>query len=292
MRGDDDSTTLGNGEISATILAQGAELASLKDAQGREYIWQAGPAWPRHAPVLFPIVGRLAGDRLRHAGRDHGMRQHGFARDRRFAWVTQGEEACRLVLADDAGTRAHYPFAFRLELGYALHGATLTQDFSITNTGDGVLPASLGAHPAFCWPLPGARGKPGHRLEFEQAEEAPVRRLRDGLLSPEAEPSPVQGHVLPLGEHLFEADALILDRPASRHLRYTAPGAATVEIAWQGFAELGLWSKPGAAFLCIEPWHGFADPEGFDGEFIRKPGLMLIPPGESRRLSLRISLLP
>jgi galactose mutarotase-like enzyme len=286
-------TTLSNSKISATIRAQGAELVSLRDAAGREFLWQAGPAWPRHAPVLFPIVGRLAGDALRHAGRSHPMRQHGIARDRRFDWAIQGKTECRLILVDDAETRAAYPFPFRLELDYALHGTTLTQGFCVTNTGETLLPAACGAHPAFCWPLPGSSGgKHAHRLEFEQAEDAPVRRLRDGLLAPETEPSPVHRRTLALRESLFAADALILDRPASRHLRYTAPGAPVVEIAWQGFSELGLWSKPGADFLCIEPWHGFADPEGFDGEFFQKPGLMLIPPGESRRLVLRISLLP
>ena len=98
-----DRHVLSNGTLSATIKADGAELCSLRDAAGEEMLWQAGPAWPRHAPVLFPIVGRLKDDRLRHQGRSYRLTQHGFARDRRFAWLNRSATACRLVLHEDAG---------------------------------------------------------------------------------------------------------------------------------------------------------------------------------------------
>ena len=109
-----EQVTLHGDGISATIVGQGAELVSLRDAEGTELLWQAGPAWRRHSPVLFPIVGRLTGDQLRHQGRSYPMTQHGFARDKRFTWAEQGPRSCTLVLTDDADTRAHYPFAFRL----------------------------------------------------------------------------------------------------------------------------------------------------------------------------------
>lgn len=85
-----DSLTLHGDGISATIVGQGAELVSLRNAEGTELLWQAGPEWRRHSPVLFPIVGRLKGDQLRHRGQSYAMTQHGFARDRRFAWAEQG----------------------------------------------------------------------------------------------------------------------------------------------------------------------------------------------------------
>ena len=105
--------TISDGGITAVIRAQGAELRSLRDPQGPEYIWQAGPAWPRCAPVLFLIVGRLMDDRLRHGGQTYRLTQHGFARDRTFDWLDRRADACRLVLVDVAETRAMYPFAFR-----------------------------------------------------------------------------------------------------------------------------------------------------------------------------------
>lgn len=268
--------------VAAVVSRDGAELHSLTDAAGRELLWQAGPLWPRRAPVLFPIVGKLAGDRLLHRGRSHRMTQHGFARDRRFAWLERARASCRLVLEDDAETRHAYPFAFRFEVSYALVDGALRAVFSVTNTGTEVLPASVGAHPAFRWPLSEGVPKEAHRLQFEAPEPAPVRRLRAGLLDAAAEPSPVVGRTLALSEALFERDALILDRPASRSVLYAAEDGAAIEVSWSGFAQLGLWSKPGGDFLCIEPWHGTADPVGFEGEFADKPGLMLLRPGERR----------
>jgi galactose mutarotase-like enzyme len=107
-------------------------------------------------------------------------------------------------------------------------------------------------------------------------------------LRTEPEATPVAGRTLALEPALFEADAVILPSPTSRSVRYTAPGSPAVELAWEGFNQLGLWSRAGGDFLCIEPWHGTASPVDFDGEFIDKPGLMLIPPGEHRTLSMRI----
>lgn len=291
-----DSYTLRGEAITATILARGAELSSLRNADGTELLWQAGPQWPRHAPILFPIVGRLKGDTLRHNGNTYPMTQHGFARDRQFEWLEQGPRSCRLVLADDAETRARYPFAFRLEVTYSVAGADLEVAFDIVNTGDEMLPASLGGHPAFNWPLVQGLPKEAYTLTFAKDEAAPIRRLKDGLMRPQAEPSPVEARTLALSEGLFGDDALILDQVASRSVRFAAtlgPAAATlgpaVEMSWNGFRELGVWSKPGGApFLCVEPWRGFASPAEFDGEFVDKPGVMHIAPGERQSLSYRI----
>lgn len=284
-----DRHEIANGTLAAAIKAEGAELCSLR-AGARELLWQAGPQWPRHAPVLFPTVGKLNGDTLRHGGRTYPMAQHGFARDRRFAWAEREADACRLVLTDDAETRSSYPFPFRFEVEFALRGASLAVTFAVTNTGEGILPAGCGAHPAFAWPLVPGLAKEAHSLTFEQEETAPVRRPKDGLLPPERDPSPIQGRVLPLAEELFARGAIILERPASRHVRFGAPGAPTIEVAWQGFRELGIWMPRGADFLCIEPWHGTADDTGFAGEFLTKPGIMLLEPGETRRLSHRITV--
>ncbi|PHK95067.1 aldose epimerase [Pseudoroseomonas rhizosphaerae] len=286
-----DRHNIGADGLSATILAHGAELASLRDAVGEEYLWQAGPEWRRHAPVLFPIVGRLAGDTLRHAGRAHRMTQHGFARDRRFEWVERGAAACRLRLTDDAETRAAFPFGFALELAYALAGGTLTVEATIANPAEsGALPCAIGAHPAFRWPLVPGTAREAHRLVFERPEPGPSHRLEGGLLGP-AEPSPIQGGALRLSPALFARDALILPGVASRALRYEAPDGTALALRWEGYPDLGIWSKPeGADFLCIEPWHGMASPVGWDGEFAGKPGLLVLRPGESRSFTWSVSL--
>jgi galactose mutarotase-like enzyme len=283
-----DRHVLSNGTLSAVVKADGAELCSLRDATGEEMLWQAGPVWPRHAPVLFPIVGRLKDDCLRHLGKSYRLPQHGFARDRRFAWLNRSATACRLVLHEDAGTRMAYPFAFRLEIAFTLDDDALETTFTVANPGRAVLPASVGAHPGFIWPLVEGLDKTAHVLEFAEPETAPVRRLDGGLLKPAPEATPIDGHTLALNPALFAADAVILAQPASTSVRYTAPGAPAIEVAWQGFEQLGIWSREGGDFLCIEPWHGMTSPADFDGEFRDKPGLMQIPPGERRTLSMRI----
>lgn len=275
--------------LSATILAQGAELASLRDAGGTEWLWQAGPEWPRHAPVLFPIVGRLAGDTLRHAGREYRMTQHGFARNRRFEWVERESDRCRLRLTDDGETHAVFPFGFVLELDYAIAEGRLTCTTTVANPDATPLPFSIGAHPAFRWPLPGAAAKESHRLIFAAEETGAARRLQGGLLGP-AEASPIQGRELPLDPALFATDALILPEVASRSVRLAAPGAG-LTVAWEGYRDLGIWSLPdGADFLCIEPWYGTSSPVDWDGAFTEKPGILHLPPGKSRAFRWSVAL--
>lgn len=278
--------------MTATILADGAELCSLADGSGNEMLWQAGPVWPRHAPVLFPIVGRLADDTLRHQGQTYRLTQHGFARDRRFEWIERSDAACRLVLVDDAATRACFPFAFRLEIGFAVADTALTVTYTLRNPSSQTLLASFGAHPAFRWPLRAGSAKSAHTLTFRAPEPAPIRRLAGGLLLPERFPSPVVGRTLSLDESLFTADAIIFDEVESNCVRFTAPDGPAIEVAWQGFGQLGLWMRPGGDFLCIEPWHGHADPVGFAGPFSEKPGLLHVPPGGDVRANYCVRLLP
>jgi len=290
----DDTHSLRSGSLTATIKAHGAELCSLKDG-GIEFLWQAGPEWPRHAPLLFPIVGRLANDELLHQGKSYRMTQHGFARDSRFVWAERGESRCTLVLHDNEATRALYPFPFRLTAAYAIDDSGLDLTLTIANTGKETLPASIGGHPAFNWPLQSDAAKQDYALTFARAESSPVRRLDGGLLRPAVQPSPVKGAALPLSESLFTDDAIIFDRIESTSVRYAAGQGASMgpwlKMSWRGFRELGVWSKPsGAPFLCIEPWRGYASPAGFDGEFTDKPGLMHIAPGAEEELAYRIEV--
>jgi galactose mutarotase-like enzyme len=283
-----DHHTLRGDGITAIIAPDGAELISLRDRQGLELLWQAGPTWPRHAPILFPIIGKLRNDVLRHQGKVFPMTQHGFARDRRFDWTEREANSCMLVLTDDAQTHARYPFAFRLAVTYTVNKADLDVTYEVTNTGEEMLPASIGGHPAFNWPLLPGLSKDAYRLTFSNEERAPIRRLKDGLIRPVPEPNPIQGKTLALSEQIFEDDAVILDQPASTSVRYAADRGPSIEVSWQGFRELGVWSKLGTALLCIEPWHGFASPVDFDGEFTDKPGLMHIAPARQRILTYRI----
>jgi galactose mutarotase-like enzyme len=281
---------LDSGILSVSVNSHGAELSSLRDRAGRELLWQGGDAWPRRAPILFPIVGRMPGDELVHDGRSYPIGQHGFARDSDFAVESLGSSECVFTLVDTAETRSHFPFPFRLDVNFSVIGTTLTVRHSVANTGDEIFAASLGAHPAFAWPILDGIARDAHSIEFAVEEPAPIRRISDGLLLPDSLPTPVVGTTLQLDESLFADDAIIFDRLSSRSVRYSAPGAPSITLDFADFPLLGLWSKAPGEFVCIEPWFGVTAPQDFDGEYDRKPGQFTLKPGESRVFTYSITV--
>ena len=285
-----DRHTLKSGGQEAVITRKGAELESLR-WEGLDLLWDARPLWPRHAPILFPVVGAMTGDQLRHQGGTYPMPKHGFARDQLFDWTERAADSCALALEHHPETRAAYPWPFRLEVRYLLGKAGLRMELGLRNPGTAPLPASLGLHPAFRWPLVPGIPKSSYRLVFDQEEPGVLRRLDgQGLLRPTALPTPIRHRVLPLEEALFQEDALIFLDPRSRSLRFEAEGGPSLALRWEGFPHLGVWTKPdpGPAYLCIEPWQGYASPSDWDGEFSEKPGGFLLAPGATRRWSLSI----
>lgn len=281
-----DRVVLACGAWRAEIDPQGAELKRLV-WDGAELLWEGDPAWwARTAPILFPVVGATAGGLIRVDGRIHAMPKHGFARDLPWFLFERTEASATLRLADSDATRKAYPFAFRLDLTYALREDGLAMTARLHNPGANALPASFGFHPAFRWPLDPAHPREAHRVAFTPKDPGPLRRLDGDLLGGEA-PSPVAEGRLVLRDDLFADDALIFATASPRELRYGVPGGREL-ILRHDLPHLGLWTKPGAPFLCLEPWQGYADPVGFSGPFEAKPGAVLLAPGKTRAWSCLI----
>lgn len=278
--------------LSAEINPHGAELWRLRDSEGRDLLWDGDPAfWTGRAPILFPVIGCVAGGVVRVDGQTYPMPKHGFARGRTWAVVDRQPASVTLRLEADDETRASYPFDFRLDLRFAIEGETLDVVATLTNPADIELPASLGFHPALRWPLPWGAPRDAHLVRFARDEPAPIRRIdRDGLVRPAPEPTPVVGTDLHPEDRLFEDDALIFDRLASRSLLYGAPDASALGVSFPAMPELGIWTKPGAGYLCIEPWAGIADPQGYAGELRDKPGIVRVPPRSDHIFAMRIAL--
>jgi galactose mutarotase-like enzyme len=288
----DKLVTIASESLTAKINPFGAELVSLKDADGRELMTDADPAfWTGHAPLLFPIVGELAGGRYRYDGRDHALPRHGFARKLLFDTVIEAPDHAFFRLTESAEhTLSAFPFFFNLYIEYRLEGATLVMAVVLVNRTDRDMPASFGFHPAFAWPLPYGRPREAHTIRFAQDEPATLKQLQDGLIAAEDRPSPVEGNRLALGDALFEDDALIWEGLASRSLVYGADTGPSLRIEWDKTPNLGIWTKPGAHFLCIEPWAGIADRANFSGEIWDKPGIVRIPSTESVDWTMRVTL--
>jgi galactose mutarotase-like enzyme len=283
-------------EIASTDLAAridpfGAELQSLTDAQGREHMSSGDPAfWTGRAPLLFPIVGRLNNDMLQVDGKSYTLEKHGFARRSRFDIVGHDAGSVTLRLADSAATRAMFPFAFELEACFALTGPTLAMTVTIGNPGDVALPASFGYHPAFAWPLQGG-DRASHEITFERDEPEPLRRITpEGLIGPYPKRSPVIGNRFTLADDLFADDALVWTELNSRRLTYGSADGPHLDISFPDTPHLGIWTKPGAGFVCIEPWAGHADPQGYSGDFGDKPGVIKIAPGKSRSFRMDVTV--
>lgn len=266
--------------LSARINPLGAELTSLCGADGVERMTDGDPAfWTGHAPLLFPIVGGLNGDQYLLDGQHYPLAKHGFARREAFAVVEQGAEHVRLRLTENERTRAVYPFAFALDADFRIEGASLAMTVTVTNHDARDMPASFGFHPAFAW------ARAGETIRFEQDEPSPLATLTPEGLIGGTRPSPLDGRMLHLDDSLFTDDALIWPALESGRVDY-----AGMEVAFPGAPMLGIWTKPGARFVCIEPWWGIADPVGFTGEIWDKPGIQRFAPGQSRAYAMRITI--
>jgi galactose mutarotase-like enzyme len=273
--------------LAADIAPLGAELVRLRDRNGGDLLWDGDPAvWNGRSPLLFPIVGEVKGNRLNVAGKGYPIGRHGFARTSTFTLVRSDTATCTWRLQSNEATRRQYPFEFRLDVTYRIDADTLHMEAQVTNTGSAVMPASFGFHPALRWPLPYSKPRAAHEIVFERDEPAPIRRPVDGLLSAARFPTPVRDRHLLLHDGLFEEGALVFDTLASRSVLY----GDAIRVDFPRMPHLGIWTRPGAGYVCIEPWQGHASPEGFDGELADKPGVIAITPGATQTFAMSISV--
>lgn len=283
---------IANGVLSARVSTLGAELQSLRRLDtGLEYLWQGDAAsWPRRAPVLFPIVGRLRGDRYVWRNVHYHLPQHGLARDREFELAAHDGASARFVLVDDDETRRGYPFSFRLSVTHRLAGAKLETSFEIANPGAEDLLFSVGGHPGFRCPLLPEERFEDYGLVFEHAETAGRWPVIDGLIGAEAEPLLVAQRQLPLSRELFSRGALIFEGLRSTAVRLESRRSGVgIELSFPGFPYFGVWSKASGEFVCLEPWCGIADAVDASGRFEDKASIVRLASGStwSRHFSVR-----
>lgn len=288
-----DAITLRAGDDHSAVLAPaGAEPLAWRVA-GQDLLWTGDPAhWNRRAPILFPVVGASAGGAVRVDGRAHPMPQHGFARDARFEVVEAGPASARLRLTDSPATRAHYPFAFSLEVAADLsEEGALALAFTVANPGERPLPYALGFHPAFLWPFePG--GEEGHGVVFAAPQRADVPEIAPGgLIAATTRRLPLEdgGHRLPLDRALFPEAIVLLDA-ASPWMDFAAPSGRAIRMAVEDFPHLAVWTRGAAPFVSLECWTAHADLAGFGGELSERARIRLLAPGASARHGVTLSL--
>ena len=269
----------------------GGELVSFK-LNGEERIHQGVNSvdengkvyWKRHAPVLFPVVGKLKKNQTIINGRIYEMPQHGFARDFEFEPITNLDNFQSYVLKSNQITKHRYPYDFELYTTYRLDENKLTTIYKVINTGDVTLPFGIGGHPAFKIDLDELKAG-NYYLEFEEDEDKiHFLYLVDGLVGTEyARNMMADKRRINLTTTTFNNDALIMKGITSNKisLKNRNGNRTLLTMDFTGFPYLGIWSKPNAPFLCIEPWHGFSDTIKSTGIFAEKTGCIMLKPEQS-----------
>lgn len=285
---------LRNEVLTVMVAEQGAELQSIKDANGREYLWQAGAQWPRRSPILFPIVCSVENDTYYVDGVAYHLPRHGFARDTAFTLVSQSETKVTLALHESEETLKVYPFRFNLAVSYRLEGRELHVIWHVENTDRRDIHFQIGGHPAFN--VPGM--KPGAPLRgtIKLDNEGQLKGLRshiDGSVElTEIAMDDVEAGYIEFDDAFFSHDSVKFhDSQTHEAALLDTDGTPAVTVSYK-CPIIAFWSpyQKQAPFVCIEPWYGLGDPRGYQGEFKDKPYMNHLQPGASfmSKYSIRI----
>lgn len=264
--------TLSNNKISASINTIGAELIRL-EKDNQNYIWTVDETyWNKTSPILFPIVGRLKNDAYTIADKKYELPRHGFARNFEFQILNQTENSVVFVLESNSETLKNYPFEFKLQLEYELDGNELKMNYSVENRSEVTMPFSIGAHPAFAI----EDSFSDYSLQFNEAEEFVSYELENEQFSNSFWKINSENGQIHLNYSLFEKDALVFKHLKSNNLTLLKKNQPFLSVNFKGFPYLGIWTKPNAPFLCIEPWCGLADNVNHNGNIFEKEGIQLL----------------
>ncbi|CAC9973502.1 aldose 1-epimerase family protein [Flavobacterium panici] len=267
------STTISNSTLKASIKNAGAELFSLKDNQNKEYIWEGNPDfWGKHSPILFPIVGTLKNNTYTIDKKEYQLPRHGFARDMEFQLIEKTGNSAVFSLESNAETLKKYPFEFELQLIYTLENTTLNIEYVVINKSESKMPFSIGAHPAIALP----EKFENYAFKFEKAESLKYNLLENDLISNKTETLKTTENVVPLNYKLFENDALVFKTLESNSLTILENSKPYVQVEFEDFPSLGIWTKDQAPFVCIEPWFGYSDTADNSGDLFKKEGILIL----------------
>ena len=283
---------LSNDIISIEITEHGAELASLKK-EGREYLWSGDPAyWNRHAPILFPAVGKPYNNELHIEGNIYPMKQHGYARDSEFEVI--GEGLLRMI---DNDLSASYPYRLGLEACYLLKDNTVEITWTVENLDGKEAFFQIGAHPGFLLPDYDPEKTINGYVRFYSKEGKRINpALTSGLEDGNRVPKGANNfllHETPLMPNTFAHDALIIEQgqvgAVQLYDRHCEPVLAVHCPQAEAF---GIWAphKEGCPFVCLEPWCGICDAKGFTGDISERQYIHRLAPKEKYTFTYTIEV--
>ncbi|RKS53491.1 galactose mutarotase-like enzyme [Gillisia mitskevichiae] len=274
---------LENELLSVGIKSIGAELCSIVNKlNGKEYIWQGDPAfWASHAPVLFPIIGALKNDTYFFEGKEYHLPKHGFFRNNEAVTLKrQAKDHLTFSLKYSEDTLTNYPFKFEMEISFTLKEKTLEVKHTVFNLDDKPIYFSIGGHPAFNAPIFPGETYEDYYLEFDQDMELQSATLSEGGLISSVSKSVLENeNKIHLKKDLFKNDALIFQDIPSKEVSLNSKNSGRIlTVNYTDFKNLGIWAKPNAPYVCIEPWLGIADLENTDQDLKNKKGINKLMP--------------
>lgn len=278
--------TIENNMIKVVISDHGAEIQSVTSVHtGEEFMWQADPEiWGRHAPVLFPIVGRLKNDQYTYKGKTYHLGQHGFARNSKFEVEKHSRESITFLLKDNEETRKAYPFKFEFRVNYNLMNNLLEENFSVINKSDDRMIFGVGGHPGFNLPIKAGEKKEDFYFDMHPSVARIQIPLKDASLDWDNRSLASTDSFIGLSDELFKNDALIyqLEGHDNKVSLRTDKSKFHVNVWTRDAPFVGIWSQypKTADYVCIEPWWGIADRDDADGELEHKYGMNHLAPNE------------
>ena len=283
--------TIKNEHLTVCVSEMGAELQSIKDSEGREYLWQGGEKWPRRSPILFPIVCRVNDDTYTVDGKEYHLPRHGFARDTKFKLIAQGEHKVTYALHESEETLKVYPYRFNLAVSYRLSGNKIHVVWHVENTDCREIHFQIGGHPAFLAPgckededLKGVIQLLPSNLKSQNSKLKSLKSYIDGSHEmTEIELDQVKDGLIPFNDEFFANDSVkIHDCQTHEACLLDTDGSPAVTVDYK-CPIIAFWSpyQKKAPFVCIEPWYGLGDPRGWKGEFKDKPYMNHLQPGAS-----------
>ncbi len=270
--------TISNEFLTATFSEIGAELKSLKCGD-KELIWYGDPKfWTGSSPVLFPICSGLKDDEFIYNGKTYTMQKHGFARRAKFDVEAVDKNSATFLLSSDNCPQENYPFEYEFRITYTLIGKKVNVEYNIKNLTDGDMYFSVGAHEAYLCP----EGIENYEIVFEKAENLDAYQLEGPLLSNNTKSYGQNTNVLQLDNSLFENDCLIFKNLNSRSVNLVNKTTGQkINVQFEGFPYMLVWTVPGAPYVCIEPWCGITDNVNTNKNFAEKEGIEKIEKGDA-----------
>ncbi|AGX41163.1 aldose 1-epimerase family protein [Clostridium saccharobutylicum] len=286
--------SLENSIIKITASTHGGEIHSITNKiDGTEYLWDGNPEyWKYHAPILFPIVGKVIDSKYKVEGKTYELPQHGLARTSEFKFISKTDNEIIFELNFSEESLKVYPYKFSLRSIYKLENNTVKVTYSVKNLDNKTIYFSIGTHPAFMYPINSTEKLEDYYLEFNEKESSNRKVLtKEGYLSYNEKECLKSTNTLMLSKELFIDDALVFDNLKSNKITIKSEKSdKSLAVEFDGFPYMGIWApKDGAPFVCIEPWFGHADYENYNGEFSEKEGIISLDIGKEFSCTYKVT---